>query len=245
MDPQQRITLETVYSALEDAGIASNTIKGSNTGVFIGVASSDYSVLLNNKVFSSEAEFSTGEAYSILANRISYLLDIHGPSEPIDTACSSSLIAIHRAVENIRNGSCNIAIAGGVNAIITPQRTLSFSQAGMLSEDGRCKTFDRRANGYVRAEGVGIVILKSLEQAEIDGDRIYGVIRSTSENHGGKANTLTSPNPVAHKNLLIKAYQDADIDPRDVSYIEAHGTGTPLGDPIEICLLYTSPSPRD
>lgn len=234
MDPQQRITLESIYSALEDAGISSNSIKGTDTGVFIGVASSDYAVLLNNNPVSTEAEFSTGEAHSILANRVSYLLDIHGPSEPIDTACSSSLLAIHRAVENIRNGSCSLAIAGGVNAIITPQRTLSFSQAGMLSKDGRCKTFDEDANGYVRGEGVGFVILKSLAKAKADGDQIYGLVRNTSENHGGKANTLTSPNPIAQTRLLVKAYNQANIDPRNVSYIEAHGTGTPLGDPIEI-----------
>ncbi|WP_136669441.1 beta-ketoacyl synthase N-terminal-like domain-containing protein, partial [Flavobacterium sp. H122] len=169
-----------------------------------------------------------------LVNRISYLLDIHGPSEPIDTACSSSLIAIHKAVESIRNGRCDMAIAGGVNALLSPELTLSFSQAGMLSEDGKCKSFDQRANGYVRGEGVGVVILKSLAKAEQDGDHIYGLIRGSAENHGGKANTLTSPNPNAQKDLLIKAYTTADIDPRDVSYIEAHGTGTPLGDPIEV-----------
>ena len=166
-------------------------------------------------------------------NRISYLLDIHGPSEPIDTACSSSLIAIHRAVENIRNGHCEMAIAGGVNALLSPEVTLSFSQAGMLSDDGRCKTFDQRANGYVRGEGVGVIVLKKLSLAEADGDMIYGVIRGTAENHGGKANSLTSPNPIAQKELLLKAYRSSQIDPRDIGFIEAHGTGTPLGDPVE------------
>lgn len=235
MDPQQRITLETVYAALEDSGMSRDRIKGTSTGVFIGASSHDYSCMVNNqKKLSGQAQSTTGSAHSILANRISYLLDIHGPSEPIDTACSSSLIAIHRAVENIRNGNCDMAIAGGVNAILTPDVTLSFSQTGMLSEDGRCKTFDQKANGYVRGEGVGIIILKGLKQAEIDGDQIYAVVRGTSENHGGKANTMTSPNPIAQKKLLLNAYRKAKVDPRDVSYIEAHGTGTPLGDPIEM-----------
>ncbi|MEM6602349.1 MAG: polyketide synthase, partial [Verrucomicrobiota bacterium] len=235
MDPQQRMALESVWHALEDAGIMPQSLKGSDTGIFVGVSSNDYSMLVNRQAeASAQAQFSTGSAHSVLVNRISYLLDLHGPSEPIDTACSSSLIAIHRAVEHLRNGHGKLAIAGGVNALLSPELTLSFSQAGMLSEDGRCKTFDQRANGYVRGEGVGMVVLKSLSQAQADGDRIHAVIRSTSENHGGKANTLTSPNPKAQKELLLKAYRQADIDPRQVSYIEAHGTGTALGDPVEV-----------
>ncbi|KAA1246068.1 SDR family NAD(P)-dependent oxidoreductase [Aquimarina sp. RZ0] len=235
MDPQQRMILESVYQALEDACISTTQIKGSNTGVFVGVASSDYSLLLSDQTdLVSQAQYPTGSSHSVLVNRISYLLDLHGPSEPVDTACSSSLIAIHRAVEHIEQGHCDMAIAGGVNALLSPELTLSFSQAGMLSEDGRCKTFDQKANGYVRGEGVGTIILKSLDKAESDGDHIYGVIKGTAENHGGKANTLTSPNPNAQKDLLLKAYRSSGIDPRDVSYIEAHGTGTSLGDPIEI-----------
>ncbi|WP_299608351.1 SDR family NAD(P)-dependent oxidoreductase [uncultured Aquimarina sp.] len=234
MDPQQRITLETVYASLEDAGISLSTIKGSNTGVFIGCSSSDYNLLINQHAgLINQTLSTTGNSHSVLVNRISYLLDIHGPSEPIDTACSSSLIAIHRAVENIRSGNCEMAFAGGVNALLSPVQTLSFSQAGVLSEDGRCKTFDQNANGYVRGEGVGVVLLKKLSKAEADGDHIYGVIRGTAENHGGRANSMTSPNPNAQKDLLVKAYEDANIDPRHISYIEAHGTGTPLGDPIE------------
>lgn len=234
MDPQQRIVLEAVYAALEDAGIPATTLKGTDTGVFIGVFANDYMLLLNQqKGLLMQAQAATGNTHSLLANRVSFMLDIHGPSEPIDTACSSSLMAIHRAVENIRSGRCGIAIAGGVNAMLTPHTTLMASNAGMLSEDGRCKTFDQRANGYVRAEGVGMLILKSLSQAEKDGDHIYGVVRATAENHGGRANTLTSPNPLAQKDLLLSAYRAADIDPRLVSYIEAHGTGTALGDPIE------------
>ena len=234
MDPQQRITLEQVYHLFENAGIKSDSVKGSDTGVFIGVSSTDYSTLLKKDAdVVDEAHFSTGYSHAVLANRISYLFDLHGPSEPIDTACSSSLVAIHRAVENIKSGNCTMAIAGGVNAILSPDLTLSFSQAGMLSEDGRCMSFDERANGYVRAEGIGLVLLKSLKKAKEDGDYIYGLIKGSNENHGGKANTLTSPNSKAQKALLVKAYTKAGISPLDVSYIEAHGTGTPLGDPIE------------
>jgi probable biosynthetic protein (TIGR04098 family) len=234
MDPQQRLVLQEVYHALEDAAISINTIKGTDTGVFIGVSSSDYSTLLKEQTNQiGMAQFATGSAHSVLVNRISYIFDLHGPSEPIDTACSSSLIAIHRAAEHIRNGHGTMAIAGGVNAILSPELTLSFSQAGMLSKDGRCKTFDQAANGYVRGEGVGILILKDLDQAIEDKNPIYGILKGSAENHGGKANTLTSPNPKAQQNLLIKAYKTAGIDPRLVSYIEAHGTGTSLGDPIE------------
>ncbi|MFP7654374.1 SDR family NAD(P)-dependent oxidoreductase [Chryseobacterium proteolyticum] len=234
MDPQQRILMESVYEALEDGGIATESIKGTNTGIFIGVSASDYLIRLRHETdLAGQMHTTTGSVHSMMVNRISYLLDINGPSEPVDTACSSSLIAIHRAVENIRNGMCNMAIAGGVNALLSPELTLSFSQSGMLSKDGRCKTFDQSANGYVRGEGVGIIVLKSLKQAIADGDPIHAVIRSTAENHGGRANTLTSPNPIAQRDLLLHAYRSAGIDPRDVSYIEAHGTGTPLGDPIE------------
>lgn len=234
MDPQQRLVLQEVYHALEDAAISIDIIKGTDTGVFIGVSSSDYSTLLKEQTNQiGMAQFATGSAHSVLVNRISYIFDLHGPSEPIDTACSSSLIAIHRAAEHIRNGHGTMAIAGGVNAILSPELTLSFSQAGMLSKDGRCKTFDQGANGYVRGEGVGILILKDLDQAIEDKNPIYGILKGSAENHGGKANTLTSPNPKAQQKLLIKAYQLAGVDPGLVSYIEAHGTGTPLGDPIE------------
>ncbi|RBL89850.1 SDR family NAD(P)-dependent oxidoreductase [Chitinophaga flava] len=233
MDPQQRIALEAVYHALEDAGINVKMLSGSNTGVFIGTYFNDYASLIQRGNAIQEAQSATGISHSILTNRISYQFNLHGPSEPVDTACSSSLVAIHRAVEHIRNGDCDIVIAGGVSLDLIPETLLPLSQAGMLSEDGRCKTFDQSANGYVRGEGVGIVILKPLSKAEADGDHIYGVIRGTAENHGGKANTLTSPNPAAQKDLLLKAYRSANIDPRAVSYIETHGTGTPLGDPIE------------
>ncbi len=235
MDPQQRITLEGVYTALEDANIIPSKLKGTNTGVYIGVSGSDYAHLAREaRKGTIEAYDAIGTASSILANRISYLLDVHGPSQAIDTACSSSLVAIDTAVKSIRNGTSEVAIAGGVNTMLRPELTISYNQAGMLSVDGKCKTFDDNANGYVRGEGVGIVVLKSLSKAKEDGDYIYGVVKGSAVNHGGNANTLTSPNPEAQKALLVEAYTSGNIDPRDVSYVEAHGTGTPLGDPIEI-----------
>ncbi|MCS4300931.1 SDR family NAD(P)-dependent oxidoreductase [Chryseobacterium sp. BIGb0232] len=234
MDPQQRIFMEAVYTALEDGGIAYSDLKGSDTGVFVGTWTNDYEMLLQeNEDLYLQGLIPSGTVHSILANRISYLLDLHGPSEPIDTACSSSLIAIHRAVEHIHSGRCKMAIAGGVNAILSPETSLYISNANMLSEDGNCKPFDASANGYVRSEGVGVVILKNLKDAERDGDHIYAIICGTAENHGGRANTLTSPNPLAQAELLFEAYQSAGVDPSSVSYIETHGTGTSLGDPIE------------
>ena len=234
MDPQQRITLQAVWHALEDAGIAPVSLKGNDTGIFVGSYFDDYANLLIKSGLEPEGLLGTGLSQSLVSNRISYLFDFHGPSETINTACSSSLVAIHRAVENIRNGNCKLVIAGGVSLDLIPDTLFTLTQAGMLSEDGRCKTFDQSANGYVRGEGVGMVVLKPLSQAQADGDRIHAVIRSASENHGGKANTLTSPNPKAQQALLLKAYRQADIDPRHVSYIETHGTGTPLGDPVEV-----------
>ncbi|MEN5090691.1 SDR family NAD(P)-dependent oxidoreductase [Pseudomonas protegens] len=233
MDPSQRLILETVFSAIGNAGYASADFAGSQTSVFIGVGAIDYLNLLVESGQPISAYSSTGLSHSVLANRISYLLGSHGPSQPVDTACSSSLVALHRAVESIRNG-CEMAIAGGVNLILSPYLTLSFSDAGMLSEDGRCMTFSDQANGYVRSEGAGAVLLKPLHRAIADGDTIHAVIRATAENHGGRASSLTAPNPVAQSMLLVDAYTRAGVDPSTITYIETHGTGTPLGDPIEI-----------
>ncbi|PXX69495.1 Acyl transferase domain-containing protein [Pseudomonas sp. LAMO17WK12:I10] len=233
MDPSQRLILETVFSAIGNAGYASTDFAGRQTSVFIGVGATDYLNLLVASGQPISAYSSTGLSHSVLANRISYLLGTHGPSQPVDTACSSSLVALHRAVESIRNG-CEMAIAGGVNLILSPFLTLSFSDAGMLSEDGRCMTFSDKANGYVRGEGAGAVLLKPLHKAIADGDNIHAVIRATAENHGGRASSLTAPNPVAQAMLLVDAYTRAGVDPATVTCIETHGTGTPLGDPIEI-----------
>ncbi|MED0771982.1 type I polyketide synthase [Bacillus siamensis] len=234
MDPQQRLLMMHVWKAIEDAGCSAKSLSGTNTGIFAGTANSGYAQEASKFHIEIEGSSAAGTVPSIGPNRMSYFLNIHGPSEPIETACSSSLVAVHRAVRAIQAGDCSIAIAGGVNAIVSPDMHISFNKAGMLSEDGRCKTFSDQADGYVRAEGAGMIVLKTLSDAERDGDRIYAVIRGTAENHGGRAASLTSPNPKAQTEVMIKAYQQANIDPRTVSYIEAHGTGTALGDPIEI-----------
>lgn len=237
MDPQQRLFMQTVWSTVEDSGYKMSDFAGSKTGLFVGVSTSDYGDILHDNQIDIEAYSSTGMSHCILANRISYLFDWNGPSEPIDTACSSSLVAVHRGVESIRNGDCDQAVVGGVNVMISPTLHISFSKAGMLSPDGRCKTFDKGANGYVRGEGVGAILLKSLKKAEEDGDYIYGVIKGTAINHGGKVSSLTVPNPNLQAKVLKSAYKKAGVRPENISYIEAHGTGTNLGDPVEINAL--------
>ncbi|KGP78084.1 MULTISPECIES: SDR family NAD(P)-dependent oxidoreductase [unclassified Paenibacillus] len=234
MDPQQRLLMLYVWKTIEDAGYAAQNLSGSNLGIFVGTSGTGYSSLISRSGMAIEGYSSTGIVPSVGPNRMSYFLNVHGPSEPIETACSSSLVAIHRAVTAMRNGDCDAAIVGGINTILTPEGHISFNRAGMLSEDGRCKTFSEQANGYVRGEGVGMLMLKRLKDAEQAGDHIYGLIRGTSQNHGGRANSLTAPNPKAQADLLIQAYRKAGIDPRSVGYIETHGTGTPLGDPIEV-----------
>ncbi len=240
MDPQQRLLMTYVYLAIEDAGYSVKTLSGSNTGIFVGTGSSGYSGIIEKAGTAIEGYTSTGMIPSVGPNRMSYFLDFHGPSEPIETACSSSLVAIHRALQAMECGSCDAAIVGGVNAILTPEAHISFNKAGMLCEDGRCKTFSTQANGYVRGEGVGMLFLKRLSHAETDSDHIYGLIRASAENHGGKANSLTAPNPKAQTELLKAVYKKSGLDPRTISYIEAHGTGTELGDPIEIKGLKTA-----
>ena len=237
MDPQQRLLLQAVWRAVEDAGERPSSLAGTRTGVFLGVSTSDYGELLRERSTGIGTHGSTGMAHSVLANRISYFLDVHGPSEPIDTACSSSLVALHRAVQAIRSGACETALAGGVNALLSPTLFIAFAQAGMLSQDGRCRSFDRSANGYVRGEGVGVLFLKPLRAARRDGNPIYAVIRGSALNHGGRASSLTAPNPKAQAQLLVEAFEDARVDPFTLGYVEAHGTGTPLGDPIEVNAL--------
>ncbi|MBT5307418.1 MAG: SDR family NAD(P)-dependent oxidoreductase, partial [Candidatus Scalindua sp.] len=234
MDPQFRLLTETIWATIEDAGYPASALSGSKTGVFVGVSTMDYRDLWQQEKAEVCIPDSTGPYSFIIANRTSYIFNLHGPSEVIDTACSSSLVAIHRAIESMRQGSCELALVGGVNVIANPDLTISFSQTGILSEEGRCKTFDEQANGYVRGEGVAAVLLKPLGKAIEDRDRIYGLLRGSAENHGGKATSPTAPNPVAQQKLLVEAYQRAGVDPRTVSYIEAHGTGTKLGDPVEI-----------
>ncbi|MES2352716.1 MAG: SDR family NAD(P)-dependent oxidoreductase, partial [Pseudomonadota bacterium] len=192
MDPQQRIFLQTVWEAIEDSGHKVSDLAGTRTGLFVGAATNDYVNLVNRLDIPINAYTASGNSHSVLANRVSFLLNLRGPSAPIDTACSSSLIALHRAIESIHTGSCDMAIVGGVQVMLTPAAYVSFSMAGMLSDDGKCKTFDKRANGYVRGEGCGAILIKPLAKAEADGDHIYAVVKSTAENHGGKGTTLTA-----------------------------------------------------
>jgi polyketide synthase PksL len=234
MDPQHRLFLETVWRTIENAGYNPFSLAGENIGVFSGVEFSEYHTLLAKQQNKFHGFIATGNSHSMLANRISYYFDFHGPSESIDTACSSSLVAVHRAVQALRAGECQLAIAGGVSLIIDPDTYVIISQLGALSSDGRCKTFDKSANGYVKGEGVGAILLKPLSQAKSDGDFIYAVIKGSAVNHGGKAQSLTAPNALAQSELLVNAYKSANISPDTISFIETHGTGTALGDPVEI-----------
>ncbi|WP_127530131.1 SDR family NAD(P)-dependent oxidoreductase [Paenibacillus kobensis] len=234
MDPQQRLVIEQAWKAIEDAGYKASALSGSNTGVYIGVGSMDYGEVLMESGVEPNGLSATGLAHCMIANRVSYLLNLHGPSEPIDTACSSSLVAIHKAVEAIRAGQCDLALAGGVSVILRPTYYIGLSKAAMLSPDGQCKAFDKDANGYVRGEGCGMLLLKPLSKALADGDHIYALVKGSGTNHGGHANTLTTPNPNAQADLLADCWRNSGIDPSTVGYIETHGTGTSLGDPIEI-----------
>jgi len=233
MDPQQRLLLEVAAQALEDAGQVRERLMGTPTGVFIGISNNDYGRIQLNDYRRIDAYAGTGNALSIAANRISYVFDFHGPSMAVDTACSSSLVAVHEACSSLRRGESTLALAGGVNLILSPAITINFSKAGAMAPDGRCKTFDARANGYVRGEGAGIVVLKPLTKALADGDPIYAVIRGSAVNQDGRSNGLMAPNPHAQEAVLREAYRLAAVSPGEVQYVEAHGTGTLLGDPIE------------
>jgi acyl transferase domain-containing protein/acyl-CoA synthetase (AMP-forming)/AMP-acid ligase II/acyl carrier protein len=232
MDPQHRLLLQVTWEACEDAGLTLETLVGSTTGVFVGITNSDYG-RIQLGCGSVGPYAGTGSVFCMAANRISYTFDLRGPSLAIDTACSSSLVAVHYACESLRRGEATMALVGGVNLLLTPESTIALSQAGALSKDGRCHTFDARANGYVRGEGAGVAMLKPLTQAIQDNDRIYAVIRSTAVNQDGRSNGLGAPNPDAQTALMRRAYARAGIPVRRVQYVEAHGTGTALGDPIE------------
>ncbi|RDZ28512.1 SDR family NAD(P)-dependent oxidoreductase [Lysobacter silvisoli] len=237
MSPEQRLMMQSVWECIEDAGYGGDSLKGTNTGIYVGCGPSSYTTMMSHLPI--EAYSVTGTLSSVGPNRISYHMDWHGPSNPIDTACSSSLVAVHRAIEAIRAGHCEVAIVGGVNALLSPDVYISFTKSGMLCEDGRCKTFSDKANGYVRGEGVGMLMLKSLRSAQRDGDDIYAVIKGAAENHGGRTTSLTAPNPNAQAAVIKRAIEDAGIDFQRVGYIECHGTGTELGDPVEISGLKT------
>jgi amino acid adenylation domain-containing protein/thioester reductase-like protein len=234
LDPQQRLLLEVTWEALERAGQNPEQLAGSATGVFVGISSSDYSHLQFSRPDLIDAYAGTGNAHSLAANRLSYLLNLHGPSMAIDTACSSSLVATHLAMNSLRNGEADLALAGGVNVLLSPDLTITFSQARMMASDGRCKTFDARADGYVRAEGCGMVVLKRLSDAQRDGDPVLAVLRGSAVNQDGRSNGLTAPNGLAQQAVIRQALARAGVKAADISYVEAHGTGTSLGDPIEI-----------
>ncbi|NEP72541.1 MAG: acyltransferase domain-containing protein [Okeania sp. SIO2G4] len=233
LDPQQRLLLEVSWEAIERANLLPEKLFKTQTGVFIGICSSDYSEQLAHSS-TPEAYWGTGNALSVAAGRLSYLLGFKGPSLSVDTACSSSLVSVHLACQSLRNQESELALAGGVNLLLSPKNSIVFSQAGMLSPDGRCKTFDADANGYVRAEGCGVIILKRLSDAVAHGDNILAVIRGSAINQDGASGGLTVPNGPSQQAVIRQALENGGVEPGSVSYIEAHGTGTSLGDPIEV-----------
>ena len=234
IDPQQRMALELTWEALEHARIPASSLRGERVGVYIGASNNDYSFMSVADPGVAHPYAITGTTSSIIANRVSYFYDFRGPSMAIDTACSSSLVAAHQGVAALRAGEADVAVVGGVNALITPLVTIGFDEVGgVLAPDGRIKSFSQDADGYARSEGAGMLVLKRLSDARRDGDEIYAVIAGSAVNHDGRSNGLLAPNPDAQAEVLRKAYKDAGINPRDVDYIEAHGTGTILGDPIE------------
>jgi acyl transferase domain-containing protein len=235
MDPQQRLLLEVAWEALENAGIAVTQLRGSSTGVFVGVTSSDYGRLsVANNSTELDVYAMTGGALNVAAGRLSYVFGLNGPAMAVDTACSSSLVAVHLACRSLRDRECDMALAGGVNLILAPEPFICFSKWGMLAPDGRCKTFDERADGFVRGEGCGVIALKRLSDALKAEDRVLAVIRGSAVNQDGASSGLTVPNGLAQQALVRAALKAARLQPYEVDYVEAHGTGTTLGDPIEL-----------
>lgn len=240
MDPQQRKAMELAWKTMEDAGYNPKEFAGTNTGVFLGAHGNDYLELIAktpNIMDTYGAYLDTGANMTILPNRISRWFDFHGPSEVYNTACSSSLTAIHHAIEAVQSGRCEMALAGGVNLILSTRCYAAGSKAGMLSEDGRCKTLDESANGFVRSEGIGAILLKPYRKAVEDRDNIYGILKGSAINHDGQSNSLRAPNLNGQKDLIVSAYQKANIPIETITNIEMHGTGTELGDPIEFQAL--------
>jgi acyl transferase domain-containing protein/acyl carrier protein len=235
MDPQQRLLLEVAWEALDDAGCTPEMLENSNTGVYVGISTSDYLNLLAAHPAAGEDPYlATGNTFSVAAGRLSYLLGLQGPSMALDTACSSSLVATHLAVRALRTGEADMALVGGVNLMLNPLTTVSLTKLRALSPDGRCKAFSAAADGYGRGEGCGVVVLKRLSDAEADGDRIWALIRGSAVNQDGHSAGLTVPNGLAQQAVIRTALRDAGVEAGQVSYVEAHGTGTPLGDPLEI-----------
>jgi acyl transferase domain-containing protein/SAM-dependent methyltransferase len=237
MDPQQRLLLELAWEALEDAGVAPDALKGARSGVYIGLGNCDYSRAIFPNRDLIDPYFATGTSYSVAAGRIAYTLGLMGPAVTVDTACSSSLAALHLAIQALRLRECDAALAGGANLILSPELNVSFTKGRMMSLDGRCKTFDAAADGYVRGEGGVVLALKRLEDARREGDRILAVIRGTALNQDGRSNGITAPNGPAQEAVIRAAMENGGVEPGQIGYVEAHGTGTPLGDPIEIGAL--------
>jgi acyl transferase domain-containing protein/acyl carrier protein len=235
MDPQQRLMLEMAWEGLERAGYSPASLRGSRSGVFVGVAANEYSHLLSSDSLDTiEAHFITGNALNAIAGRVAFALGLEGPAMAVDTACSSSLVAVNQACQALHSGDCDLALAGGVNVLLSPASIVAASRARMLSPDGRCKTFDAAADGYVRSEGCGLLVLKRLSDAQRDGDRICAVIRGSAVNQDGASSGLTVPNGGAQQRLIAAALARAGLAGGDIDYLEAHGTGTSLGDPIEV-----------
>ncbi len=235
MDPQQRLLLEVTWEALENAGIASTGLRGSSTGVFVGITTSDYARLaIANDSTALDVYTATGGALNVAAGRLSHVFGLNGPAMAVDTACSSSLVAVHLACQSLRGRECDLALAGGVNLLLTPEAFVCFAKWGMMAPDGRCKTFDERADGFVRGEGCGMIALKRLSDAQSAGDRVLALIRGTAVNQDGASSGLTVPSGLAQEAVVRSALKAARLQPHDVDYIEAHGTGTTLGDPIEL-----------
>lgn len=237
MDPQQRLLLELTHEALEHAGVRPQSIRGSDCGVFVGISAVDYFYRMMDDLHAIDSSVATGNTFSIAANRISYHFDLRGPSVAVDTACSSSLVAFHQACQSILNGESTQALAGGVSLHIHPVGFVTFSKASMLSKTGRCRVFDAAADGYVRSEGGAVILLKDFDAAVADGDQILAVVAGSGVNTDGRKAGLTVPSSKAQAELLDRVYARAGIDPSEVNYIEAHGTGTPVGDPIETYAL--------
>ena len=237
IDPQQRLTLETSWEALEDAGIPPHTLAGTDAGVFMGTGSDDYGRQMLEDLPGIEAWTGIGASLCAVANRVSYFLDLRGPSMAVDTACSSSLVAIHLACQSLRTGESTVALAGGVHLIAAPGLSMVLDAAGATSPDGRSKSFDASADGYGRGEGVGVLVLKRLADAQRDGDHVRAVIRGSAVNQDGRTNGIMAPSGEAQEYVVRQALRQADVDPRTVGYVEAHGTGTRIGDPIEVAAL--------
>lgn len=229
IDPQQRMLLETVYESLETAGIPMEKLQGSDTGVYVGLMTNDYTDIMGRDIQKYPTYFASGTARSILSNRVSYFFDWHGPSMTIDTACSSSLIALHQAVQSLRNGECRVAVAAGTNLLLGPEQYVAESKLKMLSPTGRSRMWDQDADGYARGDGIAVVVVKSLATALVDGDHIECIIRETGINQDGRTKGITMPNPMAQAELIRSTYERAGLDlsrPSDrPQYFEAHGTG--------------------